>query len=305
MATINYEITYGTGPFTVSITPPVAADQHPAIPGVYFFTNIPDGDYIITISNGCNEISFVVSPMCATTTSTTTICDVLAELISVGDEDTTTTTSTTVIYPIVECLDGLVLEFIYLDALTDLTLLPVGYTHPCQSAITTHFCNRALYEVHGNGIYVGDSRMNNLDGTGGGSTSHSHNFICQDYYNYPSFYLGQVWTGSARARYDRLSITYPQAIAIANTNNGGTVIEFAFQSAMSTYNASCDAGLTPHMNITWVRISSPDGVELYSGCPEGVFLEIDVCTGAIPTTTTTSTTTLELETVFIYIPNIA
>lgn len=292
MATIYYEITDGTGPFTVSITPSVAADQHPLFPGTYFFSDIPDGDYMLTIDNGCNTVTIYTEVDCITTTTTTTVCNVDVELVTVCDnieEATTTTTTTTVFYPTVECLDGMTLEFIYLDRITDLALLPPVYTHPCESVIMTHFCNLALYEVYGNNVYIGDSRMNNLDGVGGGPTDHSGNLICQDYYNRPMFYQGQAWTGSDKARYDSITISYAQALAIANANNGGTMIHFSFAPAVETYNGSCDGRFSSHKNVTWVRISSPIDMVLYNGCPEGDFLDIDVCTGEIPTTTTTTT----------------
>lgn len=90
MATIHYNITSGVGPFTVSISPPEAANQNILVPGDYYFTDLPDGDYIITIVDSLGRIiSFNSSILCSTTT-TTTCCNLS---ISVNVAPTTTTTT--------------------------------------------------------------------------------------------------------------------------------------------------------------------------------------------------------------------
>jgi len=54
-ATINYTLNYGVYPITVSIFPFIAPNQIRTVPGTYSFTNVPDGNYILTFtdSGGC------------------------------------------------------------------------------------------------------------------------------------------------------------------------------------------------------------------------------------------------------------
>ena len=54
-ATINYTLSYGVYPITVSISPEVAPSQLQTVPGTYSFTNVPYGSYILifTDSGGC------------------------------------------------------------------------------------------------------------------------------------------------------------------------------------------------------------------------------------------------------------
>ena len=84
MATIYYEILSGTPPFKATINPPVAPDQEGiASLGIYYFSDVPDGSYLITVTdvNGCTDEveASVYCPLTSTTTSTSS----------------TTTTSTT------------------------------------------------------------------------------------------------------------------------------------------------------------------------------------------------------------------
>ena len=107
MATIRYNITAGTAPFTVTITPAVHAPQNHSALGNYFFTNIPDNNYTIEVTDsvGCN-ISFNVSVQCNTTTTTTnqdtttTTSDLGTTTSTTTVESTTTTTTTTTICPV-------------------------------------------------------------------------------------------------------------------------------------------------------------------------------------------------------------
>jgi len=188
-------------------------------------------------------------------------------------------------------LDGLIIETLYLGQLSDLDLLPAGYEHPCPSEIGTHQCNRALFEVYGNGVYIGDSKINNNNGVGGGTTVNG-TFICQDYDNTPAPLTGGVWTGSSLSRYNKMIITQSTALAIAAAGSGGTIINFSLIAAMTTYGVSCGGNPTPHANTTWLRLSLNDGTVIYNGCPDGNFTSVDVCSPATTTTTTSTTTSL-------------
>lgn len=162
--------------------------------------------------------------------------------------------------------------------LDHVTLLPAGYTHPCPSEIGTHTCNRALFEIFGNGIYIGDSKLNNTSGTLSGAVTSQGTYICGDYANLPSPLTGGTWSGSSYARYNSITITQAQAIAIAATAPGSSTISFSLVAAMTTYGPVTCSGLTsPHDNITWVRIRNSAGTILYNGCPVSNIATITVC----------------------------
>jgi hypothetical protein len=309
MATIYYEITYGDDPFIVNLTGQgLDIKETKWTTGIYYFTGIEDdGTYVITVTSltGCVD-SFEFKVTCATTTTTTTIivCDVYVEIVSLCDEPTTTTTTTNLI-PTIECLDGLVIEAIYIGTTYDYDLLIPEYSHPCLLAVGSHNCNRALFELYGNGdansgVYIGDFRMNNADDVGGGTTAHSGNSICQDYHKLlPNAMLGGAQPTDI-SRYDKITLTYQQALDIATTNPiGNNIVDFYFIPAMVTYGVSCDGNTAPHDHITWIRISKSTGEVIYNGCPEGNFLRLDICTG-VPVTTTSTTTILNVNTLFVY-----
>lgn len=325
MATVYYEILYGDDPFSVRITGNGVdiTEARPSI-GTYLFTDLEDGDYVISVtsSTGCT-VSYEVTVACATTTTSTTltpptttttttelVCDVYAEIVSLCEgveQPTTTTTSTssttttsTTINPeaVIECLEGFTIEAIYMRTVYDYSLLPPEYVHPCYYTIGTHTCNRSLFEVYGNGnVYVGDFRMNNDSGVGGGITAHSGNEICRDYNNVPHALTGGYWGGTAGSRYDKITLTYQQALDIATATGGGTMVTFSMIAAMSTYGASCSSSDGAHSGVTWIRMTKPNGEVIYNGCPDGNFVTLDVCTGAVSTTTTT---TLPVNTYFVY-----
>ena len=199
-----------------------------------------------------------------------------------------TTTSTTTILPIITCLDGLIIETIYLNSQSDLDLLPPEYIHPCPAMMGSHNCNRAFFEVYGNGIYMSDSLLNNTS-TIGGAFTFSGKQVCTDYLNTPTELVGGgPWFGSIYSRYTKTILTNAQALAIAAAGGGGgTTIDLSFISAMITYGDSC-GGNTPHSDVNWLRISTPQGVVLWNSCVEGASIHtIDVC--FISTTSTTTT----------------
>jgi hypothetical protein len=313
MATIYYEITYGDDPFIVRLTgqgKDITETKYSV--GTYYFTGLEDdGTYVITITSftGC-IVEIEVPVICATTTTTSTTCYVYAEMVSFCEEIVPTTTTTTTSDPqsTIECLEGLVIEAIYIHLEEDYLLLSPDYVHPCPRNIGTHYCDRALFEVFGDSaknIYIGDLKMNNAQGVGGGITDNSGNVICQDYYNRPDDLTGGTWTGSSLCRYDKLTLTYQQALDIATANpGGGNIVTFSLVPTVITYGVTCSDDDGSHENITWIRISKSTGEVIYNGCPSGEFLSLDVCTGVPVGTTTTTTIMSGLETVFIHIPNI-
>lgn len=98
MATIYFEITEGSPPFTATLKEGgIEIQQKTGLGlGTHYFVNVPDGDYVIEIvSNiGCQiDISFLFN----CTTTTTTFCDVYAEIVIpeiICPPTTSTTTST-------------------------------------------------------------------------------------------------------------------------------------------------------------------------------------------------------------------
>jgi hypothetical protein len=163
----------------------------------------------------------------------------------------------------------------------DLDKLPPEYIHPCPLEIGAHGCNRGFFEVRGNGIYIGDSLMNNGGGSLGGLTTLSGKYVCADYQNYPAALTGGTWTGwtgpGGGSRYSAMTISGAKAVEIANAYPGHCDIQLELVPTMITYNQSCDMNPVPHQNITWTRISKPDGTVIYNGCPIGNIATINIC----------------------------
>lgn len=255
----------------------------------------------------CSLFFLPVNPDCITTTTTTTVAVTTTSTTSTTSSTTTSTTSTTTTAvptttttsstttttttippsttttttaaPIITCLEGLIIETLYIHSVNDLALLPVGYTYPCNSnEIGAHQCNRAFFEVYGNGEYMADSLLNNARGTGGAVT-HSGKETCTDYYNTPAALTGGTWTGNQFSRYSKTILTEQQAIDIAAAGGGGTTINLAFLAAMTTYSSQCNNTSNPHDSVNWLRISTPAGIVLWNSCVTGNNLYvIDVCT---------------------------
>lgn len=76
MATIYYEILSGQAPFIASLVPNITPDQYPPSIGEYYFTDIPEGDYVVVITDALGCIDYfdatVYCPTTSTSTSTTT-----------------------------------------------------------------------------------------------------------------------------------------------------------------------------------------------------------------------------------------
>lgn len=191
--------------------------------------------------------------------------------------------------PLVQCLDGLILEFMYFGNISDLSLLPAGYSIPCtdgmfnQNGIGRHTCNRAFFEVTANNVYVGDANMNNLTIYQNGFEiigvkTRSGKFSCKDDNNRPhALRPDNVWNGTSTSRYARIDITPAQAQAIATATNSNK-LSLRLVSAMTTYGYDCSrTGQGPHTDVTWFRVSRPNGQVVYNGCPTTFAATIDVC----------------------------
>lgn len=176
---------------------------------------------------------------------------------------------------VVDCLDGLKVEAIYIHHETDIPLLPAGYTPPC--GVNSHSCNRSTFELTGNDVVLGDIRMNNDGGELSGNVTDAGTYICGDYENTPDALVGGTWTGSPLSRYEIITLTREQAIQIASISDTSNEITFALKGAIETYGSTCEARPNTHSNVTWIRITRADGTLLYDGCPAGNFVTINVC----------------------------
>lgn len=184
--------------------------------------------------------------------------------------------------PVVQCLDGLTIEAIYIHPTESGFPLPSGYTNPCPNI--THVCNKAFFEIYGNGVFLGDARMNNLDGEGGAvRTPTGTKEICRDYNNTPNNLKPSnqqqphPWGFS---RYDKILLSSTKAKAVADAGNGSQ-ITLTLKAAMVTYNRSCYGNPDPHTDVTWIRVTNKIGQVIYNGCPQRVSKDfvatIDVC----------------------------
>ena len=183
--------------------------------------------------------------------------------------------------PASQCLEGLTIETIYIHSSSDLSKLPYNYVHPCITQIAQHICNRALFEIYGNNILIGESKLSNEGGTAGcGGYTPTGVPICQDFGNTLSPIAGPGT--NIYSRYSAITLTGEQAINVAEAA-GGELIEFSLRGALSAYGPPCstspcgDTRTVSHSNITWTRITTSEGRVLYNGCPEGNFVTVDVC----------------------------
>ena len=185
---------------------------------------------------------------------------------------------------IISKLEGLKIETLYIQKESDLALLPNTYRHPCPGQINMHECNRAFFEVEGNNVYIGDSLMNNNTNilNTPGIITQSGKYTCKDEFNVPDVFTGGPGTwinanGGPLSRYSKMNITRQQATAIANVNPTSCFVEFELVSVNTTYGSGCEANAFPHENVTWVRISKPDGTVIYNGCPVGNIVVLNIC----------------------------
>lgn len=192
------------------------------------------------------------------------------------------------------CLTNIIIETIYVQVENDVTVMNnlkdseiPTYEHPCPDEIGQHECDRALGEIYGNGIYVGDSKLNNTNNCTCSDTTSNGTEIYTDYNNYFNNLSFFQWVnqngGNGQSRYNQITIDATTAANIAATTTTNDVT-FSLEYAIETYGTTCSSASncdTPHENITWVRVNrqEDDGsiTLLYNGCPENNIITIDVC----------------------------
>jgi hypothetical protein len=213
-----------------------------------------------------------------TTADATGSCETCVTTTTTSSSSTSSTTTSTTTVNLVDKLIGLKIETLYIQNASDLNLIPPAYVHPCPFEISAHTCDRAFFEVLAGGTYIGDSLMNNMGlSPQQGAVTQSGLYTCEDYDNTPAPLSGGIWAGHPDSRYSTMTITQQQANDIAAANPGTCLIDFTLVPAMITYNCDCDDNSVPHENITWTRISKPNGTVIYNGCPLSNITTINVC----------------------------
>jgi hypothetical protein len=182
---------------------------------------------------------------------------------------------------IASCLRGVVIETLYIEKQSDLALLPVAYqnAHPCPTQIGQHGCDRALFEIELNGVFVGESRLNN-GGSVGTATTPRGTLVCKDFENTPGPLTSSgTWTGDSGSRYSRIVITNSKANEIQAASTGNT-ISVQLKGAIDTYfgsNLTVCGSSGSHADVTWVRITSATGVVLYNSCLNQSLTNLYIC----------------------------
>lgn len=199
MATIYYEILGGEAPFTAELrenTPPystIATSTGIGI-GEHYFTNIPDGDYIVIITDVLGCLIYFYADVSCVTTTTTLICNVYGEIV-----DNPTTTTTTTDFYIIAC-NG---EFNSAGR----------EAYPLNSPTATVILGNELGDVEYlfTPINIPDRFMLKFDGNWVIDTGYVYNYYSwtPDRYNYGGIYRYRVEEG-LNGKVDPLSgLTYP------------------------------------------------------------------------------------------------
>ena len=132
-----------------------------------------------------------------------------------------------------------------------------------------HICDRAVFNITGNDIFLGQVSINNSRGVDNSGEPYDWGNRFPDYVpvgqpGYPG-YVGQ----HERDRYNEFTLNSVQAMMLANSSQDGTVT-FKFLCACET-GINCSHS-NCHGDISWLRIVK-DGEEIYNGCPDGNILE--------------------------------
>lgn len=279
---LSLYITGGTSPYNVTWTS--SAGQILIGQTQY---NQPNGTYTATVY----DYWYDFSAQTTCTIFTAKDCSYQVEIEELPPSPTPTPTSTLtptptpskpIENPVVNCLDGIIIETLYLAGQADYPLLPLDYqvkktvngvlTNPApwtlfnNGGVGGHTCNDAFFEVFGNNIYIGDSILNNSNGNTGPTTI-SGLLSHKDYKNVPSGITG-TWLGSSYSRYSKMIVSSSQAQQIANASNGNLI----------NLELRPSDPLRVHPGTTWVRITRANGELLYSDTPQNnTITSLNIC----------------------------
>lgn len=179
----------------------------------------------------------------------------------------------------ISCLIGMTIETISLYDINDVNHIPDNYTVP-YGYNYGHLSNRAFFEIYANGIYIGDSLMNNNSGsTSSGILTQSGKYVCGDYFNTPDWSQlasSGIWSGSSYSRYSSMKIDAQQAYLIEQGDTGLTTVTFDFVPTMIAYSGSCDSNINPEYGVTWIRMFDINNNLIYNGLNNNLEIECEI-----------------------------
>ena len=260
-----------------------------------------------------NDFTYKISE--ETTTTTTT--NLTTTTTTTYSPTTTTTTYSPTPTPTVtpNCFNGLVLETIYLNNCSEISLLPlewqnIGLGGPippsmvgCSSSdipslgVGGHCCNSAVFEFTSGSISLGESNINNCGGTLTGQQTSFGTYICGDYNNTPAPLTGGVWAGVSGfegARYSRVDVSPSQAQQLLIQSGGGPITinlncsKTLYSCTLGTCSCNLEWGGGCHADVTFLRITQGNTL-LYAG---GIGVDIPVIISPCQTPTPTPTSGL-------------
>lgn len=206
---------------------------------------------------------------------------------------TTTTTAKTSICT--SCIEGIIVEVIYVHEASDATKLGPGYTMPAGYSPGGHVCNRALFGILFNGTFTAIGQLNNSSNwnfPNGLNTPPNGQYngynVCEDYNN-----IHPNWSSASKSRYSKTIISKSIAQSIINnTSSTQNFVTISLQSAMQSFtipticrsctgSSICDSS-SPHGDLAWIRITSRTGDLIYNGTlstasPQANLYICDIC----------------------------
>jgi len=210
----------------------------------------------------------------------------------------------------VNCLNSIIIESIYVDTEEEVSLMNIlkpsnypTYTMPNFYDPGDHSCDKALSEIFGNDIYLGDSNLNNVPTNPFifeeciAYTENSNIPIHQESDGYYNGITQSQWLYQGNNnnldvteyhRYQKIQLSLNQAYLIANSdefNNNNNQITFELRYAIDTavQNGDIESGCFngPHTNQTWVRVlrEEDDGTItlVYNGVTNNNIITLNVC----------------------------
>jgi hypothetical protein len=163
-----------------------------------------------------------------------------------------------------ECLKGLVLETLYIDNQSDFDKLGPGYQKPACYSFGGHICNRALFGIFANNVFLDVAKLNN-GGTGTLGPFYQGVPKCQDFEN-----IHPNWNPGTLSRYNKKIISLQEAEDILQNSTLDCVVRFRFDAALNPGETICGPGGNgnggPHGETAWFRITNKSGEVLFNNC---------------------------------------